>query len=802
MFRRTIVFVISLAALVAYFDGRLVRADFSAGIVASPSGDATFVMARSRYIDAGDAFTCVILDDASVKCFGLGADGQLGSGSTANIGDGVGASVSSSAAIALGSGRSTRAIVTGAAHACALLDDSTVKCWGYGADGALGYGSTTSRGTTSASMGDSLLAVDLGLGRTATAITAGAQHTCALLDDATIKCWGRGASGQLGYGDTQTRGDGPSEMGDSLAAIALGSGRTARAVAAGGNTTCALLDNFTVKCWGDNSSGQLGQGDLVGIGDGAGVSVSVAAAIALGSGRSARAIAVGDLHVCVVLDDGFIKCFGAGGNGRLGSGAADDLGDEVNEMGDSLPVVSLGTGRTAIAITAGGAHTCALLDNYVLKCWGAGTDGKLGYGNQLNVGDNPEQMGDSLLAVNLGTDRSVRAVVAGLAHTCAILDNDTVKCWGSGTNGRRGSGTTLKAGTTAATVGDNLPVVALGVSRTANALTEPGRPTAVTAISGDALATLSWVAPTTTGGSAITDYIVEYSSDSGLSWTIFSDGISSSTSATVTGLTNESTYLFRVSALNVVATGAVSESSSAVTPVAPTTTTTTTTVAPTTTTTTTTVAPTTTTTTTTTTIVAPTTTTTTTTTSTTTPSTTTSTVAPSSTQAPNTTTTTQVLTTTTSTVAPTTTTTSTTTTTPVSGEPVAARVIPILVLQPFAPYVTALTTQQQQRLTKFNLLLRRGDTVTCVGYSGTGPLRMIGALSLKRAESVCGFIAKRVRGITTKVDSHLPSAVSSSAANIQIANQSASKTLAALPTDLSRRVIVVVTPGRDPLHTQ
>jgi len=122
------------------------------------------------------------------------------------------------------------------------------------------------------------------------------------------------------------------------------------------------------------------------------------------------------------------------------------------------------------------------------------------------------------------------------------------------------------------------------------------------------------------------------------------------------------------------------------------------------------------------------------------------------------------------------------------------------VLQPFAPYVTALTTQQQQRLTKFNLLLRRGDTVTCVGYAGTGPLKMISALSVKRAESVCRFIAMRVRGITIKVDSRLPSAVSSSAANIQIANQS--KTLAALPTDLSRRVIVMATPGRRPLQTQ
>ena len=125
-------------------------------------------------------------------------------------------------------------------------------------------------------------------------------------------------------------------------------------------------------------------------------------------------------------------------------------------------------------------------------------------------------------------------------------------------------------------------------------------------------------------------------------------------------------------------------------------------------------------------------------------------------------------------------------------------------LQPFAPYVTALTTPQQQRLTKFSQLLRRGDSVTCVGYAGTGPLQLISALSVKRAESACEFISKRVRGITTKVDGRLPVAVNSSAATIQPVNQSInqSNSLAEMPTDLARRVIVVATPGREPLQSK
>ncbi|MEO8363584.1 MAG: hypothetical protein ABI570_04280, partial [Ilumatobacteraceae bacterium] len=476
MSRRLVVLLISVAVFAVCFDYRNVRADPAGSVVASSSGDSTFALARSRYIAAGDAFSCVILDDSAVKCFGLGADGQLGSASSSNIGDGVGVSVSAAAAIALGSGRTARAIATGASHACVLLDNYGVKCWGYGVDGALGYGDTTTRGTTSASMGDSLAPVDLGTGRTARSITAGAQHTCALLDDDTVKCWGRGASGQLGRGDTQTRGDEPGEMGNSAAAVALGAGRSARAIAAGANHTCALLDNGSIKCWGDNSYGQLGQGSLAAIGDGVGVSVSAAATVALGSGRSAMAIAAGDAHTCALLDDGGVKCWGAGGNGRLGSGAADDIGDESNEMGDALVSISLGTGRTAIAITAGIAHTCALLDNYVVKCWGSGADGRLGYGNQNNVGDNTGQMGDALATVPLGTGRTARAIVAGAAHTCAILDDNSLKCWGNGGSGRRGSSSTLRAGHTSLTTGDNLPAVDLGSGRTVKTLTEPGRP--------------------------------------------------------------------------------------------------------------------------------------------------------------------------------------------------------------------------------------------------------------------------------------------------------------------------------------
>ncbi|MFA5775589.1 MAG: fibronectin type III domain-containing protein [Ilumatobacteraceae bacterium] len=724
MFRRLVVLLISVAAFVVCLDYRNVRADPAGSVVASSSGDSTFVFARSRYVDAGDAFSCVILNDSSVKCFGLGADGQLGSGSSSNIGDGVGVSVSASAAIALGSGRTARAIATGAAHACALLDNNTIKCWGYGVDGALGYGDTTTRGITAASMGDSLGPVDLGNGRTARSITAGAQHTCALLDNGTVKCWGRGTSGQLGRGDTQTRGDGPGEMGDSATAIALGSGRTAKAIAAGANHTCALLDNDSIKCWGDNSYGQLGQGNLAAIGDGVGASVSAAAAIDLGSGRSAKAIAAGDAHTCALLDDGTVKCWGSGSNGRLGSGDTVDLGDDPGEMGDALIPVSLGTGRTAIALTAGASHTCALLDNYVVKCWGNGFDGRLGYGNQNEKGGLPMELGDNLAAVPLGTGRTARAVVAGAAHTCAILDDNSLKCWGNGGNGRRGSSSTLRAGHTALTSGDNLPPIDLGNGRAVNSLTEPGRPTTLSAVAGDAKVTLSWNAPLLDGGSAVGDYLVESSVDSGTTWSTVNDGVSASTGATVTGLTNATSYVFRLRAINDVAVGAPSSTSVAVAPTAISITTSTSTTS-----------------------------------STTSTSTTTPVVAK-----------------------PSPTPTSSIATLPI--KPIAVRIIPKLVLPPFAPYMQSLSGQQQQRLESYSTLLRRGDKVTCIGYATPNPMRVVSLLSIKRAETVCAYLAKRVRGIVTRIDTHIPTSPRTSSASVSVA----------LPDNLERRVIVLATP--------
>jgi alpha-tubulin suppressor-like RCC1 family protein len=241
-------------------------------------------------------------------------------------------------------------------------------------------------------MGDDLPSIDLGTGRTATAIAAGYFHTCALLDNASVKCWGRNSEGQLGLGNTTQIGDNSNEMGDNLPSIDLGTGRTATAIAGRAYGTCALLDNASVKCWGDNNVGQLGIGNTTDMGDNSDEMGDNLPSIDLGTGRTATAIASMRNHTCAILDNASVKCWGENGQGQLGIGNTELMGNTSNEMGDNLPSIDLGTGRTATAIATGYFHSCAALDNGAVKCWGDNFHGQLGIGTTDDMGNQSGEM--------------------------------------------------------------------------------------------------------------------------------------------------------------------------------------------------------------------------------------------------------------------------------------------------------------------------------------------------------------------------------------------------------------------------
>ena len=376
-------------------------------------------------LDAGELHSCAVLAAGSVRCWGYGGGGQLGYGSLDTIGDDE--TPGSVGPVNLGAGHTARAIATGDVHTCALLDDGSVRCWGFGGQGRLGYGNTKD-----VSDPGSVGPVDLGSGHTAKAITAGAGHTCVIVDDGSVVCWGFGGSGRLGYADQSNVGDRQTPA--SAGSVDLG-GRRAVAISAGQDHTCAILDNGNVRCWGRAEEGALGNGSTDAIGDNE--TPGSVPAVSLGAGHTAVAISAGGRHTCVVLDDQTVRCWGDGSRGELGAGTnTNNVGDTPATTPDKLAPVDLGAGRTAKAISAGAFDSCAVLDDGTVRCWGFGGAGRLGYANADNVGD--DETPGSVGPVDLGPGRSALAISAGRDHTCARLDDQAVRCWGSGANGRLG----------------------------------------------------------------------------------------------------------------------------------------------------------------------------------------------------------------------------------------------------------------------------------------------------------------------------------------------------------------------------
>ncbi|MBN2358029.1 MAG: hypothetical protein JXR83_01160, partial [Deltaproteobacteria bacterium] len=252
-------------------------------------------------------------------------------------------------------------IAAAASATCVRNAIGEVKCWGGNAYGELGLGDTLKRGDSTVEMGCHLPTVDLG-GHQATAIAAGFNHFCALLEDGSLRCWGKNRYGQLGLGDTMSRGAEPQHMGNALPAVPLGIDAGIAQIAAGGDHTCVLFDNRVIKCWGLNIHGQLGLGDTYNRGDGIydggcdaggpdaavdcemGTRLSAARILAdAGSGADAGAtrILAGANHSCAVLVDGHIKCWGYNGNGLLGLGDTFSRADQSNELEEHLPNVQM-----------------------------------------------------------------------------------------------------------------------------------------------------------------------------------------------------------------------------------------------------------------------------------------------------------------------------------------------------------------------------------------------------------------------------------------------------------------------------
>ncbi|PRQ04478.1 Regulator of chromosome condensation (RCC1) repeat protein [Enhygromyxa salina] len=262
-------------------------------------------------------------------------------------------------------------------------------------------------------------------------IDASYQNTCALIEGGRVRCWGRNSSGQLGYGHTDDIGDDetPAEAGDVMLP------EPGVELTMGDSHSCILMEDMAVRCWGTGGNGRLGYGNTENIGDDE-FPLSIADIVV---GGATLEVDAGGSHTCARLDNGKLRCWGSNASGQLGYGNSENIGDDEHpaSAGD-VPV-----GGAVVALATGINHSCAILANGTMRCWGSGFNGQLGYGNTSSIGsmNTPQQVG-AVPSVPMGLDPAtkVEALALGLSLSCALFETGDVLCWGTGISGALGQG--------------------------------------------------------------------------------------------------------------------------------------------------------------------------------------------------------------------------------------------------------------------------------------------------------------------------------------------------------------------------
>jgi alpha-tubulin suppressor-like RCC1 family protein len=238
---------------------------------------------------------CAVLSSGAVECWGSNAFGELGNTTVATA---SGNPVSSVPIMVAGLTQAT-AVAAATNYVCALLVDGTAQCWGSNASGQLGNGSTT----------DSTTPVPVSVVTGAAAIAAGGAHSCALMTDGTVACWGANGAGELGLGTSSGPQTCPGNEPCATTPVKVPKLSGVTAIAAGEDDTCALLSDGTVRCWGSNDDGELGDG----------TTMDSSTPVVVSGLRGASAIAMADASACALLSSGDVVCWGANGDGQLAS---------------------------------------------------------------------------------------------------------------------------------------------------------------------------------------------------------------------------------------------------------------------------------------------------------------------------------------------------------------------------------------------------------------------------------------------------------------------------------------------------
>ncbi len=346
-------------------------------------------------VSAGDIHSCGITTTGAAWCWGHGAN--PGGGPFGTL-----------VPVAVTGGLSFVAVSAGEDHTCGITTGGAAFCWGANQYGQLGDGTTTPSSAP--------VAVTDGL--SFATVSAGSDHTCGITTAGAAYCWGNNTSGQLGNGTTNPTG------GANPNPVAVLGGLSFTVVSAGGvqqtGHTCGVTTAGAAYCWGNNSSGQIGDG----------TTTDRASPVAVLGGLSFVVVSAGGpggySHTCGVTAGGAAYCWGNNSSGELGDGTTNDR---------TSPVAVVG-GLSFAGVTVGGeleratGHTCGVTTGGAAYCWGSNNYGKLG------AGTTPSSA--SPVAVLGGLRFS--GVSAGSEHNCGVTVNNVAYCWGGNWQGQLGTG--------------------------------------------------------------------------------------------------------------------------------------------------------------------------------------------------------------------------------------------------------------------------------------------------------------------------------------------------------------------------
>jgi hypothetical protein len=407
--------------------------------------------ARSQtgFSTKGDGAFCGVGEQCSSAglCRFTGLGLLSAGGDTCVVRDGDVICVNAGQPLDIGTDAAVFQLASGSHHTCALLSNGEVHCWGdsLGSDrGQLGTANVSSRDGV-------IFSGTVQLGGRAVFLNAGTDYNCAILESGSVRCWGENDIGQLGYGHTRNIGD---DAGDfPMIDVNLGGQRAIR-VDAGNNHTCAVLENSTLRCWGRGFAGALGYGNTSDLLAPPTANVDVGAAV--------REVSTGGAHTCALLSTGFLNCWGDNSVGELGYGHTQNIGDDetpaqaasrtvprdpAQPNGPTRPLGgSVDVGGSVLQIELSqpvrdGGVTCVRLAGGGVQCWGNGTFSGLGYAHRNNVGDNETPREAETITARRAADGSAillggNLALGGAATTlatggegCALRADGEVLCW-------------------------------------------------------------------------------------------------------------------------------------------------------------------------------------------------------------------------------------------------------------------------------------------------------------------------------------------------------------------------------------